>query len=280
MVKWIKIKKEVKRTPLYIVILLAVVVTVGPLLWIVSTSVKSNKYLYSYPPQLISPESTIKGYQYLITKGHFGIAIFNSLVVSLVTTFIVLMLAGLAAYGFSRYKFKYKSIILLVVLGTQMLPGVINIIPYFTMMARLNLLNTLTALYLILAAINLPFAVWLLKGFFDSIPRSIDESALVDGANRLVVFFKIIVPLGAPGFVAAGVFSFLASWNEFTLPLILTSTTSKRVATLALYLFKTPHQTNWAGVAAGSVMTMIPIIVLFLYFNRYFVYGWKGAVKE
>jgi len=273
-----KIKRVAKRIPLYIAMLLAVVVTIGPLLWIVSTSVKMRKDLYAYPPKLIPPDPTIEWYLYLIRK-YFLRYILNSFFVSSVTTLIVLSLAGLAAYGFSRYKFKYKGIILLAVLGTQMLPGIINIIPLYEMMTRLGLLNTFTGIYLILAAMNIPLAVWMLKGFFDSIPVSLDESALVDGANRLYIFFKIIVPLGAPGFVAAGVFSFLFSWNNFVIPLILTSSPSKRVATLALYLFKTPHVTNWSGIAAGAVITMIPVIILFLYFNRYFIHGWKGAVK-
>ena len=182
-------------------------------------------------------------------------------------TLIVLGLSGFAAYGFSRYRFRGKELALLAVLGTQMLPGVINIIPLYQMMIAFGLLNTLAAVYLILAAMNVPLAVWMLKGFFDSIPVSLDESALVDGASRLYTYFRIVVPLASPGLVAAGVFTFLFSWNEFIIPLTMTSSSSKRLATVALYLFKTPHETNWAGIASGAMLMMVPVILLYLSFK-------------
>ncbi len=272
------IRRFFRRMPRVLVLAFAVVVTVAPLLWIVSTSVKTEEDLYSYPPTLIPAEPTFEWYPFLLSRG-FVQAILRSSLVAFMSTLIVLALAGFAAYGFSRYRFKGKELMLLAVLGTQMLPGVINIIPLYQMMISFGLLNSLAAVYLILAAMNVPLAVWMLKGFFDSIPVSLDESALVDGASRLYTYFRIIVPLGSPGLVAAGVFTFLFSWNEFIIPLTMTSSSSKRLATVALYLFKTPHETNWAGIASGAVLMMVPVIALYLTFNRYFVTGWKGAVK-
>jgi multiple sugar transport system permease protein len=272
------LRRIVRRTPRAFVLLVAVVVTIAPLLWIVSTSVKTEEDLYAYPPILIPAEPTFEWYPFLVSRG-FVQAILRSCLVSFMATLIVLGLSGFAAYGFSRYRFKGKELMLLAVLGTQMLPGVINIIPLYQMMISFGLLNTLAAVYLILAAMNVPLAVWMLKGFFDSIPISLDESALVDGASRLYTYFRIIVPLGSPGLVAAGVFTFLFSWNEFIIPLTMTSSSSKRLATVALYLFKTPHETNWAGIASGAVLMMVPVILLYLAFNRYFVTGWRGAVK-
>ena len=272
------IRRFFRRMPRVLVLAFAVVVTVAPLLWIVSTSVKTEEDLYSYPPTLIPAEPTFEWYPFLLSRG-FVQAILRSSLVAFMSTLIVLALAGFAAYGFSRYRFKGKELMLLAVLGTQMLPGVINIIPLYQMMISFGLLNSLAAGYLILAAMNVPLAVWMLKGFFDSIPVSLDESALVDGASRLYTYFRIIVPLGSPGLVAAGVFTFLFSWNEFIIPLTMTSSSSKRLATVALYLFKTPHETNWAGIASGAVLMMVPVIALYLTFNRYFVTGWKGAVK-
>ena len=272
------IRRFFRRMPRVLVLAFAVVVTVAPLLWIVSTSVKTEEDLYSYPPTLIPAEPTFEWYPFLLSRG-FVQAILRSSLVAFMSTLIVLALAGFAAYGFSRYRFKGKELMLLAVLGTQMLPGVINIIPLYQMMISFGLLNSLAAVYLILAAMNVPLAVWMLKGFFDSIPVSLDESALVDGASRLYTYFRIIVPLGSPGLVAAGVFTFLFSWNEFIIPLTMTSSSSKRLAPVALYLFKTPHETNWAGIASGAVLMMVPVIALYLTFNRYFVTGWKGAVK-
>ena len=267
-----------RKAPRALVLLFAIVVTVAPLLWIVSTSIKTEQDLYAYPPTLVPAEPTFEWYPFLVRRG-FVQAIVRSCLVSFMATLIVLGLSGFAAYGFSRYRFKGKELMLLAVLGTQMLPGVINIIPLYQMMISFGLLNTLAAVYLILAAMNVPLAVWMLKGFFDSIPISLDESALVDGASRLYTYFRIIVPLGSPGLVAAGVFTFLFSWNEFIIPLTMTSSSSKRLATVALYLFKTPHETNWAGIASGAVLMMVPVIALYLTFNRYFVTGWRGAVK-
>ena len=176
-----------RKVPRALVLLFAIVVTVAPLLWIVSTSIKTEQDLYAYPPTLVPAEPTFEWYPFLVRRG-FVQAILRSCLVSFMATLIVLGLSGFAAYGFSRYRFKGKELMLLAVLGTQMLPGVINIIPLYQMMISFGLLNTLAAVYLILAAMNVPLAVWMLKGFFDSIPISLDESALVDGASRLYTY--------------------------------------------------------------------------------------------
>lgn len=250
-------------------------------MWIVSTSFKRTGDIYDYPPVWIPRQPTIQNYVEVLTFPNISHAFLNSIIVAIVSTLLIILLASLAAYGFSRYLFKSKRILMMVLIGTQMIPGVTNIIPIYLIASRLGLLDSLSALCLVYAAVNLPFSVWLLKSYFDSIPMAIEEAALTDGCTRIGALFRVLIPLSWPGLAASAMFSFIASWNEFYLALVITSSIKSRTLPLALYLFQSSYDIQWNLLGAASVAATIPIVIIFLLLQDKFVSGLSmGALKE
>jgi len=273
-------RKRVGDSFLYLIYFLAGLFAALPIIWVVSTSIKPRQEIFSYPPKLIPQSPTLENFVYVLRGTPLPQYFLNSLIVALSTTFLVLLLASLAAYGFSRHTFKGKYAILMVIIGTQMIPGVTNIIPLYLIMNKLHLLNTYLALILIYAAINVPFSIWLLKGFFDSIPFSLDESALIDGCSRLKAFWKVILPLSLPGLSAVAIFTFIASWNEFVLALVLISSQARQTLPLGIYMFSNTYQVSYHSISAACLIAVIPIVALFVILQDFFVSGLtKGAVK-
>ncbi len=169
---------------------------------------------------------------------------------------------------------------MMILLGTQMIPAVTNIIPLYVTMLRLHLLDSIIALFLVYSALNIPFSVWIIKSYFDSIPITLDEAAMIDGASRIYVIFRIIFPLSLPGIAAASLFVFIQCWNEFYLALVLTSTLKSRTIPLGLFTFQASYDIQWNLLCAASVVAMLPIIILFIILQENFVSGLtKGAFK-
>ncbi len=250
-------------------------------MWIVSTSFKKTGDVYDYPPAWIPESPTIENYVNVLTYPNITRAFLNSIIVAAISTLLIILLASLAAYGFSRYLFKGKRVLMMVLIGTQMIPGVTNIIPIYIIAERVGLLDTITALFLVYAAVNIPFSVWLLKSYFDSIPRALEEAALLDGCTNLSALFRIVIPLSLPGLAASAMFSFVACWNEFYLALVITSSIKSRTLPLALYLFQSSYDIQWNLLGAASVVATIPVIIVFLLLQDKFVSGLsKGAIKE
>jgi ABC-type glycerol-3-phosphate transport system permease component len=262
---------------LFIAVVLAAFI---PILWIIITSLKRTIDIFSYPPVIIPVRPAFENYLKIFKLAEMSRTFLNSIIVATSTTVSVILLSSLAAYGFSRFRFKEKGVLMLILLGTQMIPAVTNIIPLYITMLRLHLLDSLTALLLIYAALNIPFSVWILKSYLDSIPISIDEAAMIDGANRLYIIFRIIFPLCLPGIAAASLFVFIQCWNEFYLALVLTSTLKSRTIPLGLFTFQASYDIQWNLLSAASVVAMLPIILLFIILQESFVSGLtKGAFK-
>lgn len=276
----IKVKKILNNIFLYLVYIGAGIFAFLPILWVISTSFKPKQEIFSYPPQLIPSSPTLQNYLYVLRGTPLPQYFLNSLIVAVLTTILVLILSSFAAYGFSRYTFKGKYVVLIVIIGTQMIPGITNIIPLYLIMNRLHLLNTYLSLILIYSAMNIPFSIWILKGFFDSIPTSLDESALIDGCSRIKAFYKVILPLSAPGLSTVAIYTFVMSWNEFVLALVLISTQIKQTLPLGIYMFSNTYQVSYHSISAACLIAIIPIITLFILLQDYFVSGLtKGAVK-
>ena len=169
---------------------------------------------------------------------------------------------------------------MILLLGTQMIPAVTNIIPLYITMLRLRLLDTITALFLVYTAVNIPFSVWIIKAYIDSIPDSIDEAALIDGASRLRVLFWLIIPVSLPGIAAASLFTFIACWNEFYIALVLTSTMKSKTVPLGLFTFQASYDIQWNLLSAASIVALLPIIIFFIILQDKFISGLtRGAYK-
>ena len=275
------LKTGSKHLILYFLYVLTILIAFLPILWIAATSIKRTVDVFVYPPVLIPKIPAFDNYLKVFGLAEMRLTFLNSIVVALSTTVSVLLLSSLAAYSFSRFSFRGKSAIMLVLIGTQMIPPVTNIIPLYVTMLRLNLLDSLTALFLVYSAFNIPFSVWIMKSYIDSIPISLDEAAMIDGANRLYVLFRIVLPLSLPGIAAAGLYVFTQCWNEFYLALVLTSTLKSRTIPLGLFTFQASYDIQWNLLCAASIVAMVPVILLFIILQDSFVSGLtRGAFKE
>ena len=209
----------------------------------------------------------------------FGPMVWNSVVISGITVLITIPIATLASYAFSRYAFQAKNALMVSVLSTQFVPPVVVVLPFFTLFRTLDLLDTRLGLVLLNLSFTLPFAVWMIKGFIDSLPRQIEEAAVVDGCNQVQLLIRVTLPLIMPGIITSAVFTFIQSWNEFLFALILTKREATTV-TIGLMTLNAERGILWEQMAAAGLIVMVPIFILSFSIRRYFVEGiTMGAVK-
>ncbi|MYI01143.1 MAG: ABC transporter permease subunit [Gammaproteobacteria bacterium] len=261
---------------LHVFLLHAVALVVAPVVWIVDVSISPGNILGGAIFDAFSLE-----HFYAVLGGEaFWLWTRNSLVVALGTTLVGLLLAIPAGYAFSRYQFAGRKGAMFVFMLIQMFPGIIILVPYFMVMKTLGLLNTSIGLIVAYSVTALPLCVWMLKGFFDAVPRALEEAALLDGCNRVEVFFFVVLPLSLPAVAITALFSFLTAWNEFLLALVFN--TSNDAYTLPVGLASMIPATNqlWGDFAAASIVVSIPVVVLFVLFQRSLIQGMSaGSVK-
>jgi ABC-type glycerol-3-phosphate transport system permease component len=251
-----------------------------PVVWMLSTSLKSESEALSLPIHWIPQQPTIGAYVEMWTLKPFALYFWNSIVVSGVTAVLSTVVGALAGYGFSRFQFRGRTSLLAFFLATQMISGVLVIGPYFRILAAVELYNTLTGLVIAYVTICLPFAAWMSKGYFDSIPKELDEAGLVDGASRLQIFLRIICPIAVPGTVSTLLFAFLLAWQDLLWALCLISIDEKRTVTLGVAFSVGEFIIKWPMLTAASLIGSLPTIILYLFLQRYYVEGLaRGAVK-
>jgi multiple sugar transport system permease protein len=264
----------------YTLLGLSAIFALFPVIWMLSTSLKSEAEALSLPIRWIPQHPTLQAYIEMWTMKPFGTYFYNSLVVSGLTALLSMTLGALAGYGFSRFKIRGRTTLLAFFLSTQMISGVLVIGPYFRLLAAAELYNTLTGLIIAYVTICLPFAAWMSKGYFDSIPRELDEAGLVDGASRLQIFLRIIMPIALPGTVATLLFAFLLAWQDLLWALCLISIDAKRTVTLGVAFSVGEFIINWPMLTAASLIGSLPTLILYLALQRFYVEGLaRGAVK-
>jgi len=244
-----------------------------PVLWMVSTSLKPLSEVNRYPPEWISPTMSLKPYSDMFFFLPFATYTLNSLIVAGSSTVLTLLIGSLAAFAFSRFTFAGKNVVLLIFLLSQMLPGASVIIPLFQLLQTVRLYDTWFGLILVHTAVLLPFVIWLLYGFFQTIPRDIEDAALIDGCSRMGALRKVILPLALPGIGATALFAFLGSWNEFFFALILTSSDSTRTIPVGIGLFVGEYLDVWNQMAAAAVLFSLPPLILFVFTRKAFIKG-------
>ncbi len=249
-----------------------------PILWVFVASIKPDQDIMS--GSLISGSFTLKHFEGILARTDFLIALRNSLIVGGVTAVATLILAVPAAYSLSRFKYLGRDIIGFLILGTQMLPAVAVIVPIVMIARSLGLTNSLGALAFIHLSLGLPIAVWMLKGYVDSVPVELEEAALIDGCSRLGALYRITFPLIRPAVVAVGTFAFVLSWGEFLMALSLITKVEVKTLPLALQTLFDPYSFSWGEVMAGGVVIAAPVVILFLMFRNQIVGGLSaGGVK-
>ncbi|HSB78986.1 MAG TPA: carbohydrate ABC transporter permease, partial [Candidatus Methylomirabilis sp.] len=249
----------------YSLLLLSTVFALFPIGWMLSTSFKSEAEALSLPIRWIPKEFTLQAYGEMWTLKPFARYFWNSLAVSGSTALISTIVGALAGYGFSRFRFRGRTSLLAFFLATQMISGVLVIGPYFQVLAAVELYNTLTGLVIAYVTICLPFAAWMSKGYFDSIPKELDEAGLVDGASRLQIFLRIICPIAVPGTVSTLLFAFLLAWQDLLWALCLISIDEKRTVTLGVAFLVGEFVIKWPMLTAASLIGSLPTIILYLF---------------
>jgi len=252
-----------------------------PVLWMLSSSFKQNTDIFAYPPQLIPSDPTLEAYTAIFTdpvKVRFFI---NSYFVSLSVTLLTLVVAVLAAYALSRYQFPFKRILNVVIVSVQAVPPITLLIPYFGLIMFLRLYNSYQGLILTYMVFTLPYAIIMMTGYFNTLPRELDEAVKVDGGSSWTALWRVLVPISVPGLVSVGIYTFMLAWNEYLFALTLTKTPDMRTVPIGIQLLMGQHSYEWNQMMSMSILGSIPILLLFLFFQRYFIGGMTaGAVKN
>jgi ABC-type glycerol-3-phosphate transport system permease component len=231
-------------------------------------------------PRLIPENITLEHYRRILDNPQLLRGLVNSFIVGIGSTVLSVFISAMAGYAFSRYQFRGRRLIMGVILGIFMIPVSVNIIPLYIMLQELGWLNTYQGLIVPYQALILPLNVWLLKNFFDTIPLELEEAALVDGATRWSAFWRVTVPLTWPGLAVASIFAFRFSWNDFVFAATFTSTASRRTWQAVIYTFLGAQRSDWGILTAGVVIGMLPVVLLFIFFQRQFIEGLTvGSVK-
>lgn len=255
---------------------------VFPIYWMLITSIKPNASILRLPLEFLPQTVTGANYQAILSDGLFPIYYRNNLIVSLTTTGVTLLIAVMAAYAFSRFPFRGSQTLQLLLLATQMFPAVALLIALYSLYAKLGLINTYTALVLACSTNALPMSIWILKGFFDTVSKSLEEAAYIDGASKAYSMVRIIVPLVQPGILAVGLYSFLISWEDFLWGLNLVNKLELRTLSSGISLSYLGEYTyDWGKVMAATVSAALPVLVAFIFLQKYLISGLTaGAVKE
>lgn len=264
----------------HVLLMIATVIAIFPLIWIFISSVKSKGELTSEPTRFWPKIFTLDYFEHVINDLNFIINIKNSLFISLVTTLIAITISAMAAYGIVRFFPKLGSIMSKLLVTTYIFPPILLAIPYSIAMAKVGLTNTTTGLIVVYLSFSVPYAVWLLVGFFQTVPIEIEEAAKIDGANKFTVFFKIVLPLVAPGIVATAIYTFINAWNEFLYALILVNDTGKMTVAVALRSLNGAEILDWGDMMAASVIVVIPSVLFFCFIQNKIAGGLsEGSVK-
>ena len=258
-------KEKVGNAFCHIYLIVLSLIAVFPLVWVLLCSVKSSGELTSNPTRFFPKHFTLENFTHVIQDLGFAKNIGNSLIIAIITTGIAIVISSMAAYGIVRFFPKLGSIMSKVLVATYMFPPILLAIPYSMVMAKLGLVNTRIGLIIVYLSFSVPYAVWMLVGFFKTVPLGIEEAAKVDGANKFQTFIQIVLPLVMPGIVATAIYTFINAWNEFLYSLILINSTDKMTVSVALKSLQGAEILNWGDMMAASVIVVIPSIIFFCF---------------
>lgn len=285
---------EPPHFPMHVLLVLATFFSIYPILWVftIAFSGKQSLAIADVPPnptfwdrlRAVIPwpaDVSFSNFSSVLTDQPFAKWVLNSAIVSIATTVVGVFLACTAAYAFSRFRFPGRQAGMMSFLVSQMFPGTLMLIPLYIILVKwLNLGSTHLGLVLVYSTISIPFCVWMLKGYFDTIPRELEEAALIDGASPATIFFRIVLPLAKPAVAVTALFAFMTGWNEFILAATLMDKETMYTAPLGLRFFVGGFSQQWGYFAAGAIIVSIPVVALFLFLQKYLVSGLTaGSVK-
>lgn len=264
----------------HIYLIILTIIAVFPLLWILLSSVKTSGELTANPTSFLPKNFTLENFIHVIKDLGFAVNIKNSLLISLITTLIAITISAMAAYGIVRFFPKFGNVMSKLLVTTYMFPPILLAIPYSLVMAKIGLTNTRRGLVIVYLSFSVPYAVWMLVGFFKTVPIGIEEAAKIDGADKLQTFVRIVLPLVMPGIVATAIYTFINAWNEFLYSLILINSTDRMTVSVALRSLQGAEILSWGDMMAASTLVVVPSIIFFMFIQRKIAAGMTdGSVK-
>jgi multiple sugar transport system permease protein len=273
-------RRRTAHAAIYSALVVATVVMMFPVAWMLTVSVRPNVEVMKIPPQWIPTIFTLAPYAKVLGSARYFRTFLNSYVIALTVTAFSLFVGVLAAYALARFRFRGQRSVIMFLIITQMFPLVLLCIPYFRIVVRLGLYDTLTSLILVYTTFTLPFCILMLRSYFVQIPKDMEEAAMVDGCSRLGAIVRTLLPMCFPALVGSGLYTFLLAWNEFLFAVVLIESWEKRVITMAIYSLLAEFVTEWSMMMAFSVLASAPLVVAFIFLQRYVVLGMTaGAVK-
>lgn len=277
----VKARRRTMRAGVVIGLVLGAIFAAGPVLWMLSSSFKSNTEIFELPPRLLTGSFSFDAYIAIFTDPEKLRFFLNSYIVAGSVTLLTLFVAIQAAYAFSRFEFRGKRILNVAIVSVQAVPPITLLIPYFGLVVLLGLYNTYPGLIFTYMVFTLPYAIIMMTGYFNTLPRELDEAVRVDGAGSFTALWRVLVPISVPGIVSVGVYTFMIAWNEYLFALTLTRTVDMRTVPIGIQLLMGQHSYEWNEIMAMSILGSIPVLVLFLFFQRYFISGLtSGSVKS
>ena len=275
------------KKKVWVKILIVILLAIGaiwagfPILWMVLNSFKPNAEIFAWPPTWISENFTLDAYKAIFTNPEQIRFFVNSYVIAALVVVLTLGIGILASYAFSRFDFPGKSVINTIIVSVQAVPPITLLIPYLSLIVTMKLYNTYGALILTYLIFTLPYCILMTTGYMNTLPKELDEAVMIDGGSRSTALWRILVPTAIPGLVSVGMYTFMQAWNEYLFALALTKTNDMRTVPVAINLLMGQHSYEWNQMMAMSVLGSLPILILFLFFQRYFIAGMTaGSVKS
>ena len=275
-------KKRESVQVLVIIILIIGTLWAGfPIVWMILNSFKPNAEIFAWPPTWISKDFSLDAYKAIFTNPEQVRFFINSYIIAGLVVVVTLIIGIMASYAFSRFNFRGKNVINTVIVAVQAVPPITLLIPYLSLIVRLKLYNTYAALILTYLIFTLPYCILMTTGYMNTLPKELDEAVMIDGGSRWKALWKILVPTAIPGLVSVGMYTFMQAWNEYLFALALTKTNDMRTVPVGINLLMGQHSYKWNQMMAMSVLGSLPIFVLFLFFQKYFIAGMTaGSVKS
>ena len=274
------------KKKLWVQILIIILLVLGtawagfPILWMLLNSFKPNSEIFAWPPTWISENFSLDAYKAIFTNPEQVRFFMNSYAISAIVVVVTLVIGILAAYSFSRFDFPLKGAINAVIVSVQAVPPIVLLIPYMSLIVTLKLFNTYFALILTYLVFTLPYCILMITGYFNTLSVDLDEAVMIDGGSRWKALWRILVPVSLPGLVSVGMYTFMQAWNEYMFALALTKTNNMRTVPIGINLLMGQHSYDWSQMMAMSFLGSLPVLLLFIFFQRYFIAGMtSGAVK-
>ncbi|MFH1755387.1 MAG: sugar ABC transporter permease [Candidatus Latescibacterota bacterium] len=272
--------RVLKRAALYFMLIFICFVTVYPIVQIFGVSLRPSDQLYSTSLKIIPENASFNSYRTVLFEKNFFVWLRNSMIVAIAVSVFGVSFASTSGYAFSRFRFRGKKFGLIAILVTQMFPATMLLLPLYVIMKQFGLVDTLFGIIIAYTATALPFCIWTMKGYYDTIPRDLEEAAMIDGTSQVGAFLRVTFPLSAPALTITGLFSFMAGWSEFIVARVIINKQDLYTLPLGLESLSSTFQTEWANYAAGSLIVCIPVVLLFLLLSKFLISGLTlGGVK-